>query len=57
VRKVNVPSWESAVAREHLSQVPTLPYLLVWGADGQRRGSVAGFDLERLDALLKEATP
>jgi thiol-disulfide isomerase/thioredoxin len=52
VRKPNVVSWETTLAKRHLKAVPTLPYLVVFGRDGQQVGSISGFDLAALDAAI-----
>ncbi len=56
VRKLNVVSWETALAKEHLRDVPTLPFLVVYGRDGREVKRVSGFDLAALDAALAEAS-
>lgn len=57
VRKVNVVSWDTPVAREHLAQVPSLPFLVVAGPDGRVRRTVVGFDLAQLEAAVREGEP
>lgn len=52
VRKLNVVSWETPLARRHLKAVPTLPYLVVFGKDGQQVAAISGFDLAALDAAI-----
>jgi hypothetical protein len=56
VRKLNVVSWETPLAKEHLREVPTLPFLVVFGRDGREVKRVSGFDLAALDAALVEAS-
>ncbi|MDY7231304.1 thioredoxin family protein [Hyalangium rubrum] len=53
-RKLNVVSWESPLAKRYLGGVPNLPYLVVYGKDGQPVRSVTGFDLSALDAAISE---
>lgn len=55
VRKLNVVSWETALAKEHLKDVPTLPHLVVFGRDGRRVKRLSGFDRAALDAAIDEA--
>lgn len=54
VRKLNVVSWETPVAKRHLAKVPNLPYLVVYGRDGQLVAELSGFDLAKLDAAIAE---
>lgn len=55
VRKLNVMSWESPLAKRHLRSVDSLPYVLVYAADGRRVRAIAGLDLEALEAAVEEA--
>ncbi len=55
VRKLNVSSWDSALAKRHLSAVPSLPYFVVFGPDRRLRTTLAGFDLPALDRAIAEA--
>lgn len=52
VRKLNVVDWESPLAKHHLAKVPSLPYVVVYGPDGKRRGAVVGLDLAALEKLI-----
>lgn len=54
LRKLNVVSWETPVAKRYLVNAPTLPFLLVFGRDGKLVKSVAGLDLAALDAAIAE---
>lgn len=54
VRKVNVADWESAVAKRYLADVPQLPYVIVYGKDGQRVKAISGLDLEALEQAIEE---
>jgi thiol-disulfide isomerase/thioredoxin len=56
VRKLNVVSWESPLAKRHLAQVPNLPYVVVYGRDGKKVRDISGFDLAALDAAIAEGT-
>jgi thiol:disulfide interchange protein len=55
-RKINVISWESAVARRYLQEVPSLPLLVVYGPDGTKRRTLHGADLNALDQAIAEAS-
>lgn len=54
LRKLNVVSWETPLAKRHLAQVPSLPYLVVYGSDGKLVRAIAGFDLAALDKAIAE---
>ena len=55
VRKLNVVSWETPLARRYLSNIPNLPYLLVYGKNGKRVEAVSGLDLAALDRAIARA--
>lgn len=55
LRKLNIVNWDTPLAKRYLSDVPTLPYLIVFGRDGRQVRTVSGFDLEALDAAIEEA--
>jgi thiol-disulfide isomerase/thioredoxin len=54
LRKLNVVSWDTPLAKRHLQGVPNLPYLVVYGKDGRPVRSVTGLDLAALDAAIAE---
>jgi thiol-disulfide isomerase/thioredoxin len=56
VRKLNVVSWETPLARRHLRDISNLPYVLVYGKDGRRVAAVSGLDLPALDRAINEAS-
>jgi thiol-disulfide isomerase/thioredoxin len=56
VRKVNVVSWETPVAKRYLVNVPSLPHLVVHGRDGKPVKTISGFDLTALDQAIQEAS-
>ncbi|MSP63200.1 MAG: thioredoxin family protein [Myxococcales bacterium] len=55
VRKLNVVSWETPLAKRHLSDVKSLPYIVVHGRDGKEVGKLGGLDLPALDRLIDQA--
>ena len=55
VRKLNVHSWETPLARRYLATVPALPLLIVFGKDGKQVNAISGFDLAALDAAIATA--
>jgi thiol-disulfide isomerase/thioredoxin len=56
VRKINVGSWDTPIAERYLAQVPELPFLVVYGKDGRRVGTISGAELEELDRTIAEAS-
>lgn len=56
LRKLNVVNWETPLAKRHLSEVPKLPYIVVYGTDGELVRAVSGFDLAALDEAIEEAS-
>ena len=52
LRKLNVLSWETPLAKRHLATVPNLPLLVVFGKDGKQVTTISGFDLAALDAAI-----
>jgi thiol-disulfide isomerase/thioredoxin len=55
VRKLNIVSWETPLARHHLGDGQALPYVVVFGKNRHRIGALAGFDLETLERLIERA--
>ncbi len=53
LRKLNIVDWDSPLAKRFLTNVTELPYVVVYGAAGQRLGEVSGLHTDKLDALLK----
>jgi thiol-disulfide isomerase/thioredoxin len=56
IRKINVGSWDTPVAERWLENVPELPYLVIYGKNGQRIGAVAGAQFKEIDQAIAEAT-
>lgn len=56
VRKLNVVSWDTPLAARYLKDVPSLPYVVIFGKDGKRLRAVAGFDVDALDKAIAEAS-
>jgi thiol:disulfide interchange protein len=55
VRKANIMDWDSPLSRRYLSAVPSLPYVVVFNAAGQRVGDLSGYDADALDRLIRQA--
>ena len=56
LRKLNVVSWDTPVAKRYLANVPSLPYVVVFGKDGKLATAISGFDLAALDAAIEEGS-
>jgi thiol-disulfide isomerase/thioredoxin len=61
VRRVRLDDWEGPWVERFLADVPSLPYLVVLGPDGVRRGEIRGFDAttfeQALDGLIAPVAP
>lgn len=55
VRKLNVVSWETPLAKRYLQDASGLPYLVVYGKSGKRVAVVEGFNLKKLDQAIAAA--
>jgi thiol-disulfide isomerase/thioredoxin len=53
-RKLNVMTWETPVALRYIQDVPALPYLVIYSADGKKLKALHGADLAALDAAIAE---
>jgi thiol-disulfide isomerase/thioredoxin len=51
-RKLDIGDWDTPLAQRYLKNVPALPYVLVYGKNGEKVDSIAGLDLARLDAAI-----
>jgi thiol-disulfide isomerase/thioredoxin len=57
-RKLDIGDWDTPLARHYLKGIPSLPYVIVYGKNGQKVDAIAGLDLARLDAAIgKGAKP
>lgn len=56
LRKLNVVTWESPLAKAQLRDTPTLPHVVVHGKDGKRVGAVSGLDIAALDRLIEQGS-
>lgn len=55
IRKINVGSWESPTSERWLSDVPELPYLIFYDADGEKVTAVSGANFEQIESALKDS--
>jgi thiol-disulfide isomerase/thioredoxin len=56
LRKLNVVDWETPLAKRYLKSIPNLPYVVVYGKNGQRVAAVDGLDLGALDRAIAKAS-
>jgi thiol-disulfide isomerase/thioredoxin len=57
IRRIDVVSWDSPVAEQYLREVPELPLVVVYGADGVLLGKISGAELEEIDRLILNGSP
>lgn len=53
-RKLDIKDWDSPLAKHYLRDVPKLPYVIVFGAGGQKVKSFSGVDIEGIDAAIAQ---
>lgn len=53
-RKINIGSWETPVAKRYLRNVPTLPYVVIYGKDQKRVRDISGVDFDALHEAVEE---
>ncbi|HSN99101.1 MAG TPA: thioredoxin family protein [Candidatus Nanopelagicales bacterium] len=54
-RKLDIGDWDTPLAQRYLRAVPQLPYVIVYGADGQQVEAISGLATARLDAAIERA--
>jgi thiol-disulfide isomerase/thioredoxin len=54
-RKMNLMEWESPLAERYVRDVPSLPFVVIYGRDGKRFSALYGADLAALDKAVSEA--
>ncbi len=55
VRKIDVGDWEGPVVDRYMSDVAGLPYVIVFGPNGERVGDMSQFEPAEIDTLIDEA--
>ena len=48
VRKIDIVTWSSPVAKQHMRGVPQLPYVIIYNKEGKEVDRFSGLDLDRL---------
>jgi thiol-disulfide isomerase/thioredoxin len=54
-RKLNIVEWESPLARRYVQDVPSLPFVVIYGRDGKPFRTLHGADLDALGRAISEA--
>ncbi|WP_437677646.1 TlpA family protein disulfide reductase [Sorangium sp. So ce131] len=54
-RKLDIVDWDTPLAQRYLKKVPKLPYVIVHDVNGAPVETIAGLEIERLDAALARA--
>ena len=52
LRKINVVSWETPVAKRHMAKAAGLPYVVVYGKNGKLIAKIPGLNLKKLDEAI-----
>ncbi len=54
-RKLNIVNWDTPLAKNHLGAgVPELPYVIIYGKNGDKIDAISGLDLVRLRAAIEK---
>jgi thiol-disulfide isomerase/thioredoxin len=56
LRKIDVAAWDTPVAEQWLSEVPELPFILVYDKRGRRVAQISGAKLNEIDRAIAEAS-
>ena len=51
-RRLDIGDWDSPLSRRYLKDIPQLPYVIVYGAKGEKVYEIVGVDLDRLDKAI-----
>jgi thiol-disulfide isomerase/thioredoxin/copper chaperone CopZ len=58
VRKVNIVDWDRPVVAQHLQGVANIPFVIIFGKEGQRVAAITGVKKEEIrEAILKAGGP
>jgi thiol-disulfide isomerase/thioredoxin len=55
-RKLNLVEWESPLGQRYVKDVPSLPFVVIYGTDGKEFKRLHGADLTALDQAISEAS-
>lgn len=56
LRKIDIGSWDTPVSERWLKEVPELPFLVIYGKNGKKVGTVSGANFAEIDRLIAEAS-
>ena len=51
-RKFDIGDWDTPLAQHYLKNVQKLPYVIVYGASGEKIDEISGLDLKKLDGAI-----
>jgi thiol-disulfide isomerase/thioredoxin len=54
-RKLNLVAWESPLAQRYVKEVPSLPFVVIYGVDGKKFATLHGADLAGIDKAIADA--
>jgi thiol-disulfide isomerase/thioredoxin len=54
VRKINIVDWDRPIARQYMSQISQLPYLIIFDRLGKRHSEIVGRQLETLQNTVQQ---
>jgi hypothetical protein len=54
-RKLNLVEWESPLGQRYVKDVPSLPFMVIYGPDGKEFKRLHGANLAALDQAIAEA--
>jgi thiol-disulfide isomerase/thioredoxin len=55
-RRLDIGDWDSPLAKHYLQDIPQLPYVIVYGATGEKVDVIVGVDLARLDKAIAKGS-
>lgn len=55
LRKLDIVDWDSDAAKQHLRDVPDLPYVVVFGPSGKQVAAISGLEPGELDTAIEKA--
>ncbi len=56
-RRLDIGDWDSPLAKHYLREVSQLPYVIVYGPNGEKVDEIVGVDLARLEKAIAKVAP
>lgn len=56
VRKLDIATWDTPLAKRYMVGIKELPYVVVFGKDGKQVAAISGLHLDKLDAAIAAAS-